>query len=186
MCGQIWPPGLTGTLNSAALNNEFATVPEPRIGFAYDVGGKHNTVIRAGYGIYSVREDIGGVDNLAFAPPFYPLSFPGGTYASLATMYSPGGVPLLPPLGSAPQAGFVPTPSFFQGFGGGPTTGAAQFSGTAADFFAPAVPLHWVSPTTQQWNLSVQRQLGGNWVLEVGYVGTKGTRLRSTFDPDQP
>jgi hypothetical protein len=190
----VWPKcvdkfglaGLTGTLNSAALNNEFATVPEPRIGFAYDVDGKHDTVIRAGYGIYSVREDIGGVDNLAFAPPFYPLAFPSGSYASLATLYSPGGVPLLPPLGSAPQAGFVPTPSFFQGFGGGPTTGAAQFSGTAADFFAPAVPLHWVSPTTQQWNLSVQRQLGGNWVLEVGYVGTKGTRLRSTFDPDQP
>lgn len=194
----VWPKcvnkyglaGLTGTLNSAALNNEFATVPEPRIGFAYDVDGMHNTVIRAGYGIYSVREDIGGVDNLAFAPPFYPLSFPGGSYASLATLYSPGGVPLLPPLGSAPQQGFVPTPSFFTGFAGGTaapyTNAGAGFSGTAAAFFAPAVPLHWVSPTTQQWNLSVQRQLGGNWVLEVGYVGTKGTRLRSTFDPDQP
>jgi len=41
-------------------------------------------------------------------------------------------------------------------------------------------------PTTQQWNMTVQRQVGGNWVLEVGYVGTKGTHLRSTFDPDQP
>ncbi len=191
----VWPscvnkygiPGLTGTLNSAALSNEYARVPEPRIGFAYDVNSKHDTVIRAGYGIYSVREDIGGVDNLAFAPPFYPLAFPFGSYASLATLYSPGGVPLLPPLGSAPQASFVPTQAFFQGFGGGPTTGSASFGpGTFPDFFAPAVPLHWVSPTTQQWNFSLQRQLGGNWVLELGYVGTKGTRLRATFDPDQP
>jgi len=179
--------GLTGTLNSAALNNEYATVPEPRIGFAYDVAGKHDTVIRAGYGIYSVREDIGGVDNLAFAPPFYPLAFPSGSYSSLATLYSPGGTPLLPPLGSPPQVGFVPTQAFFQGFPKGDPNGGAAFGpGTFPDYFAPAVPLHWVSPTTQQWNFSLQRQLGGNWVLELGYVGTKGTRLRSTFDPDQP
>jgi len=194
----VWPScvnkfgiaGLHGTLNSAALNNEYARVPEPRIGLAYDLGGKHNTVIRAGYGIYSVREDIGGVDNLAFAPPFYPLAFPAGSYDSLATLYSPGGVPLLPRLGSPPQAAFVPTQAFFQGFSGGTTApftnGSPSFGpGTFPDFFAPAVPLHWVSPTTQQWNFSVQRQLGGNWVLELGYVGTKGTRLRATFDPDQ-
>src|SRR5580698_9360790 len=65
--------GFSGTLNSAALNNEFSTVLEPRIGLAYDVAGKHDTVIRAGYGIYSVREDIGAVDNLSFSPPFYPI-----------------------------------------------------------------------------------------------------------------
>ena len=68
----------------------------------------------------------------------------------------------------------------------GATTGAPAFSGTSAGFFGLATPLHWVVPTTQQWNLTLQRQLGGNWVFELGYVGTKGTRLRSTFDPDQP
>ena len=70
-------PGLSGTLNSAALNNEYARVPEPRIGFAYDVGGKHSTVVRSGYGIYSVREDIGAVDNLSFTAPIYPVLVTG-------------------------------------------------------------------------------------------------------------
>ena len=32
-------PGLSGTLNQAALKNEYATVWEPRIGFAYDLFG---------------------------------------------------------------------------------------------------------------------------------------------------
>ena len=58
---------------SAGLNNEYATVWEPRIGFAYDVAGRHTTSIRGGYGIYSVREDLGAVDNLAIVPPTYPF-----------------------------------------------------------------------------------------------------------------
>ena len=32
-------------------------------------------------------------------------------------------------------------------------------------------------PYTQDWNLNVERSFGENWLLEVGYVGTKGTRL---------
>ncbi len=184
-------PGFSGTLNSAALNNEYSRVPEPRIGFAWDVGGKHDTVIRAGYGIYSVREDIGAVDNLSFTAPFYPLT---GNIANPTIPNSwdnLGGLlsGLLPPLGTV-SASFVPTPYVFQGFTGGSTTGPPCFSCTvptsATNFFGLAVPLHWIVPTTQQWNFSVQRQLGGNWVLELGYVGTKGTHLRSTFDPDQP
>jgi hypothetical protein len=173
-------PGFTGTLNIAALNNEFSTVLEPRIGFAYDLGGKHDTVVRAGYGIYSVREDIGAVDNLSFTSPFYPLSVLPGTPDTMGKLLA-----TLPPLGQVTAAA-VPTPSFFQGFPGGVTTGSPLFSGTAAGYFGLAVPLHWTVPTTQQWNFTIQHQLGGNWVMELGYVGTKGTHLRSTFDPDQP
>jgi hypothetical protein len=36
-----------------------------------------------------------------------------------------------------------------------------------------------VVPYVQNWNLSVQRELINNLTLEVRYVGTKGTRLRS-------
>ncbi|HKM85874.1 MAG TPA: carboxypeptidase-like regulatory domain-containing protein [Terriglobales bacterium] len=183
-------PGLSGTLNSAALNNEYATVPEPRIGFAYDVGGKHSTVIRAGYGIYSVREDIGAVDNLSFTAPIYPVLVTGNAPYSGPGTGMAGIFAGAPPLGQV-SAAFLPAPSILQSFSpcgvpGGLTSQCPAFSGTAIDYINLAVPLHWVVPTTQQWNFSMQRQLGGDWVLELGYVGTKGTRLRSTFDPDQP
>jgi hypothetical protein len=87
---------------------------------------------------------------------------------------------------------FVPAPSFFQGFVDNtthlPTTDTTQtpvFSGNVSGFGALAIPLHWISATTQQWNLSVERDLGKNWFVSAGYVGTKGTHLRVTYDPDQ-
>ena len=96
-----------------------------------------------------------------------------------------------------PQAGtldptFVPCLNVFQGFPGNDTTQAAIY-GTASGAACPgplqtlgifglAVPRHFVVPNTQQWNLTVQRALGRQWVLEVGYVGTKGTHLRETRD----
>ena len=176
--------GISGTLNQAGLNNEYATVWEPRIGFAYDVGGHHTTSIRGGYGIYSVREDLGAVDNLAISPPAYPFKvgfFPGA--GSLANLFSTA-FPV-PPLGAPPTQAFVPVPSFFTGFPGGNTTLGPNFSGTVQSLIELAVPFHWVAGTTQQWNLTIQRQLARDWFMEVGYVGTKGSRLRSTFDDDQ-
>ncbi|MCA1615964.1 MAG: TonB-dependent receptor [Acidobacteria bacterium] len=42
------------------------------------------------------------------------------------------------------------------------------------------------TPYMQHWNANVQRQLGRNRVLEVGYVGSKGTKLLASRDINQP
>jgi hypothetical protein len=60
-----------------------------------------------------------------------------------------------------------------------------SFSGTVQSTIELVVPLHWVVGTTQQWNFSVERQIGRDWFAELAYVGTKGSRLRSTTDDDQ-
>jgi hypothetical protein len=38
----------------------------------------------------------------------------------------------------------------------------------------------------QHWNLTWQQELGRNRVIEIGYVGSKGTKLLSTRDLNQP
>ena len=184
--------GITGTLNPAGLDNEYASVWEPRIGFAYDLGGHHTTSIRGGYGIYSVREDLGAVDNLAIVPPTYPFLvgfFPGAD--SLANLFAssaafPNGIP---PLGAQPTQTYAPTASILQGFAAcsfpTPQACSPSFNGNVNSLIELAVPLHWVAGTTQQWNLTIQRELGRDWFAELGYVGTKGSRLRSTYDPAQ-
>ena len=195
--------GLTGNANNTTYNNSYSTGLGPRLGLAYDLGGHHTTTIRAGYGIYYVREDVGTVDQLSFQTPFLPVAFGGGLPGCLSTFFSQAAPASCIPAGSAsnpnglPQAGtldptFVPCLSVFQGFPGGDTTQAANY-GTATGAACPGplpsvaifglqVPRHYVVPNTQQWNLTVQRSLGKQWVLEVGYVGTKGTHLRETRD----
>jgi hypothetical protein len=52
----------------------------------------------------------------------------------------------------------------------------------AASIFVLEVPRHFRVPSTQQWNLTIQRSLGKQWVLEAGYVGTHAVHLRDTRD----
>jgi hypothetical protein len=42
------------------------------------------------------------------------------------------------------------------------------------------------TPYMQQWNLGVQRQLGNPRVIEIAYVGSKGTRLVDSRNINQP
>jgi hypothetical protein len=191
--------GLTGDANSTTFNNNYSTALGPRIGLAYDVRGHHTTTVRAGYGIYYVREDVGATDQLSFETPFLPVAFGGGSPGCLGTYFS--ATPLAgcpnPNPNALPQAGtldpnFVPCLNVFQGFPGGDTTQSANY-GTASGngcpgplqtlgIFGLAEPRHFVVPSTQQWNLSVQRALGKQWVLEVAYVGTHSVHLRETRD----
>jgi hypothetical protein len=194
--------GLAGNANSTTYGNNYSTGLGPRVGLAYDVLGRHTTTIRAGFGIYYVREDVGTVDQLSFQAPFLPVAFGGSVSGCMGSIYStaqppPGSPCPFPNPNGLPQAGtldptFVPCLSVFQGFPGGDTNQAANYgaaSGNACpgpllstNIFGLQVPKHFVVPSTQQWNLTIQRALGRQWVLEVGYIGTHAVHLRETRD----
>jgi hypothetical protein len=188
--------GLTGNAAGSTFKNSVSTGLGPRVGFAWDVLGRHITTLRGGYGIYYNREDIGAVDQLSFQSPFIPIVFFPGT--GLANFFA-GNSPLtnpnaVPPAGTLSGA-WLPCLARFTGFvdgNGNPTTDTNQTGtynscsgpgvNTTQNLFVLEVPRHFRVPNTQQWNLTLQQELGKKWVLEVGYIGTRGIHLRETRD----
>jgi hypothetical protein len=192
--------GLHGTANSTTLNNTYATGWGPRIGLAYDVLGHHTTTVRAGYGIYYVQQDVGAVDNLAFQAPLLDVVSFGGPPGCLANYFEPvtpapcpGSSPTFPNPNALPPPGvispaFVPVLSQITGFvtaTGQPTTDTSQFpvyNNNAINLFTLQVPRNYRVPSVQQYNLTIQRSLGRNFVLEAGYVGSHTVHLREVHD----
>src|SRR5262249_52815140 len=46
--------------------------------------------------------------------------------------------------------------------------------------------LHAPTPYAQNWNLTVEREIGGSTAIEIAYVGAKGTHLSRVYDLNQP
>jgi len=186
--------GLTGNAAGSTFKNKVSTGLGPRVGFSWDVLGRHTTTLRGGYGIYYVREDVGAVDQLSFQSPFIPIVFfgqtPGFTMSDFFTgtpVTNPNAVPAAGDLNGAwlpclaKLTSFVPTNSPVGQDATYQCTGGPGVNSTQ-NLFVLEVPRHFRVPNTQQWNLTIQRELAKQWVLEVGYVGTRGIHLRETRD----
>jgi Carboxypeptidase regulatory-like domain len=176
-------PGWVGSTSNTTLNNSYASDWGPRFGFAYDVGGRHTTAVRGGYGIYYVREDVGNVDQLSFVPPALPITFPSGAIDSLSNLFAVGAGAL--PVGGVIDPNYLPVLSQITGFPDNDTTQAPNFNNNSINFLGLEVPRRFVSPSTQQWNLTVQQDLSHGWILELGYTGTRSQHLRETRDAIQ-
>ena len=189
--------GLTGNAAGSTFKNSVSTGWGPRVGFAWDVFGRHSSTLRGGYGIYYVREDVGAVDQLSFQSPFIPIVFfgttPGFTLSNFFTgtpatnpnavpqagQLSPAWIPCLARLTSFAPSGNPNVPDGNYACTGGPGVNSTQ------NLFVLEVPRRFRVPNTQQWNLTLQQELGKKWVLELGYVGTRGIHLRETRDAIQ-
>ncbi|MBV8475750.1 MAG: TonB-dependent receptor, partial [Acidobacteria bacterium] len=189
--------GLTGSGNDTTLRNNYSTTLGPRVGFAWDVFNDHKTSVRGGFGMYYVREDVGSVDQLSFQAPFIPIAALGNNAGCLGAFFSPNAPANCltngANLNALPAAGvlapsFVPCLGVLASFPGNDTTQFPNYACASGSpglvpsqlLFVLADPRHFVVPATQAWNLTIQRDLGRNWVLEIGYVGDHSLHLRET------
>jgi hypothetical protein len=130
----------------------------PRLGLAYDPFGDGKWAVRAGLGIFYDRTLNGIWEQNAFQdPPLVQTTTVTNTpVTSTLNLFDS-------PLG---------------GQKAGPPLGPTHLVTTGT----PAFKL----PSYLDYNLSVQHEIMPNTVLEVGYVGTKGTHLLGDVDVNQP
>jgi len=150
------PPGVIRSGNDAANFGKGQNGLAPRIGFAWQPSQHASRlVVRGAYGIYFSQPTGQGFFASVFGAPF---SF-GYDNVGLANAAATFSHPFPEPF---------PTPSFFPYFPPYSPTSNVSFNAASPDF-RPAI--------IQQFGLNSQVELAKNWVLEVGYVGTRGTHL---------
>jgi hypothetical protein len=156
LIGGLTFPGVGGqprTLFNRDTNNFM-----PRIGFAYAWGRK--TVLRGGYGIFygplgNQRRDV-IQSGFSQSTPLIPSLDNGLTFQATLSNPFPEGIQEPP----------------------GASQGLLTFAGRSVEFFEenPRAPMQ------QRWQFGIQRELPQRVLLEVAYVGNKGSSMETTRD----
>ena len=121
----------------------------PRIGLAWDVSGDGRTSVRTSYGVFRDSQPMFAWGGIPFAAPFGSQIGTGVTTMDNPWAVLPGGDPF-------------------------PLVGNNAFPLQGAYISWPQK----LSPTYyNQWNMTVQHQVGQDWLASVGYVGNSMIHL---------
>jgi hypothetical protein len=148
-------PGVPRT-GRTTVKNLFA----PRVGLAYTLTGDQKTVLRAGYGVYFNPSWSNIQGQFAIYQPFtriIDINAPASTANPWANF--PGGNPH--PYTPDKNAPFD-----------------REITGLS---YGP----NFKELNMQQWNLNIQREFARDWLVTVGYAGSKGTHIPYLRDINQ-
>ena len=157
-------PGDQGV--QAGLTQTYYKAFAPRVGIAWSPGASGKTSIRAGWGLfYNPMEQL-VLEQFGAEPPFG-----GSTYLPSTFLNTP----------FVAQGGYV-NPNPFTGIlspkPGTPTDWASFRPMLLYGDFQPKMRTQY----TAQYNLTIQRELAKDIVLQLGYVGSQGHRLLASHD----
>jgi hypothetical protein len=164
--------GLKKANSKSIIPNDYNNIM-PRFGFAWSgiAGGRF--VVRGGYGMFYERTTAGFANSLRQSPPFFRE----------LQLNNQGDWNTFPE-----DIGSLPLPTFRVGFDDGepilvttadPTN---EFEALETQMIPPGL----ATPYTQQWSLNTQWEFTPNWLMDIGYVGTKGTKLLQAVNSNAP
>ena len=150
------PPGVLRVGNTFGNYGDGQNTIAPRIGFAWQfLPRTSRMVLRGGYGAYYSRPTGQAFYQNILGAPFSVFRLNAGATNAHATFQVPFPQPF-------------PTPESFPSFPTYSPTSATTIYSVSPDF-RPAL--------IQQYSLNIQAELHADWLLEMGYVGTRGTHL---------
>ena len=159
------PPGVTKLNTTSGIAGLGQNTWGARVGLAWQILPRsHRIALRSGYGVYYTRGTAQQVFQLVTGPPFGFFSVCTGACNAVATAADP--------FSAQPN----PDPNSFPMF--------RAYSPTTADTITE-VAQNYRPPITQQYSFGLQSELSRDVVLEVSYVGSRGTHLIRTVGLNQ-
>jgi hypothetical protein len=135
----------------------------PRIGFSWRLNDHPTVLLRGGYGIYFDRLSGDMAESLITQEPFSTSVYAYGALNGGATLQQPFSPPL-PPVSSYP----IFTPRIP---GGGPSISAVSRKST--------------DPYVEQYSLNTQIAFARDYLLEVGFVGSRALHVAGSLEFNQ-